>query len=393
MKIIICDDDVVRRQRLVGFLSSIDKTSSFKVHEVSTTDEVSKLLSDQYFDALVLDVVVPKRSDDTPSAHNGSRLLNQICNGRKLRKPERIIALTAYLEDIQQYRSAFADFGVAVVEARTQQPDWENAVLDSLAYTAESQVARARLPLLNVISVHGIRTYGGWQHKLQALVTESAGHVEFHHHKYGYFSALSFLLPTSRDVEVNRLIAHLSGVFNKDREKKFIIFAHSFGTFLVANALEELYRQGYRNVHRIVLSGSVLRSNYDWRFLNGCGVEIINDCAQNDLVLWVSEAVVLKTGMAGKVGFYGIQNPSITNRFQLGGHSVYFYGLTFMREFWIPLLDPSVPVAQFDKRNEPGVIHHFVEGIISFIGKIKPYLYASGVLWVLYRMGLFSLAK
>jgi hypothetical protein len=47
-----------------------------------------------------------------------------------------------------------------------------------------------------IITVHGIRTFGQWQERLERLVTESTNldDVEFINYKYGYFSVLAFII-------------------------------------------------------------------------------------------------------------------------------------------------------------------------------------------------------
>lgn len=381
MKIIICDDDAKRRNRLSAFMHTSDE--KFTLVEAESTDEVRRLLLNDYYDALIIDIVLPKRAGEPASAHNGIQLLSQICNGRKLHKPERIIAITGYLDDINSFRKLFSDFGVAVLEAKSYDSGWEQVLLSSILYTADSQVARSAPNLLDVVSVHGIRTYGEWQNKLRSLIAAMAPNVNYHTHKYGYFSTIAFMVPALREVEVQRLVLHLGNLLNQNRDKSIIVFSHSFGTFIATKALEELCRQGYRNVRRLVLSGSVLPSNYDWRYLISCDVEIINDCAQDDLVLWASEAFVLQTGMAGKCGFFGIENAKLTNRFIQGGHSEYFKNDSYMTEHWLPLLDNNKVAACFDLRKQRGILYQSVEGTVQALGKIKALLYALAFVIVL----------
>ena len=50
-----------------------------------------------------------------------------------------------------------------------------------------------------VVTVHGIRTFGGWQEKLEGLLasrdSERSEKVEVYNYKYGYFSVLAFVFP------------------------------------------------------------------------------------------------------------------------------------------------------------------------------------------------------
>lgn len=386
MKIIVCDDDDIRRKTLVKYLSNSELGGKLKISEAICADEVSTYLTDDYFDALVLDIVIPKRDSETALASNGSTLVRNIYRSARLKKPERIIGLTGYLDDIHQYRGELAAFGVAVIEAKGYSSGWEKSVLENLAYTDVSQGNRIGSTLLDVITVHGIRTYGEWQDRLKVMINTEDNRVNLHNHKYGYFSTYAFVIPYFRKLEINRLVMHLQNVFTNNPDSQFVIFSHSFGTFVTTYALKELYLQGYRNVKRLVLSGSVLPSNHDWRFLTSYGVEIVNDCAQDDLILWMSEAFVLGTGMAGKIGFLGIQNRQLTSRFSRGGHSSYFKGDEYMRANWLPLLHVDKPAKEFDVRIARGPLYHGVEGIVRVLGRVKLFVYF-GVpllgLWVL----------
>jgi WD40 repeat protein len=79
---------------------------------------------------------------------------------------------------------------------------------------------------------------------------------------------------------------------------------------------------------------------------------LVNDCAIKDNVLLASQLFVLFTGMAGRVGFSGMEGDSFSNRYFNFGHSGYFQEsktdvLDFMSVYWLPLL-----------RSEQGTPYH-----------------------------------
>ena len=57
-----------------------------------------------------------------------------------------------------------------------------------------------------LVTAHGIRTYGGWQPRLETLISkqvpELAKEIEFVHLNYGFFSFLQYILPPLRFVKV-----------------------------------------------------------------------------------------------------------------------------------------------------------------------------------------------
>jgi YD repeat-containing protein len=90
----------------------------------------------------------------------------------------------------------------------------------------------------------------------------------------------------------------------------------------------------------------VLKSEFPWNDLIDTGAveSVVNDCGLHDRVLLISQWVVLLTGSAGRLGFFGRLDDRFSNRFFPGGHSLYFAD-SFMREWWIPILaDPDGPV-------------------------------------------------
>lgn len=49
-----------------------------------------------------------------------------------------------------------------------------------------------------VITVHGIRTFGRWQERLEALLKNADSSIEVFNYKYGYFSVPAFVIPFFR---------------------------------------------------------------------------------------------------------------------------------------------------------------------------------------------------
>jgi hypothetical protein len=81
----------------------------------------------------------------------------------------------------------------------------------------------------------------------------------------------------------------------------------------------------------------------------------VNDCGINDSVLVLSQLVVLFTGMAGRVGFYGFSGGTVFNRFFAGGHSHYFQPAgsdpdAFMRQNWLKLLTAEEDIDWVEER-------------------------------------------
>ncbi|WP_461551990.1 WD40 repeat domain-containing protein [Sinorhizobium meliloti] len=243
-----------------------------------------------------------------------------------------------------------------------------------------------------VVTVHGIRTFGKWQERLEALVPVDAN-VDFFHYKFGYFSTLAFIIPIFRWLVVRSFRLELQSIIKNNSLARIDLIGHSFGTHLIAWAVAKSPKQAGLHFHTIILAGSVLKSSFPWRDLLGARVvRLVNDCGTRDRVLLLSQFFVLFTGMAGRTGFSGATSKVFRNRYKNFGHSGYFVGISgaphdqYMFESWVPLILDEAPIAHFDERQGS-----FSEGVVEFLGNnaepIKLVLYLGPLLilcWVLY---------
>src|ERR1700722_6509622 len=178
-----------------------------------------------------------------------------------------------------------------------------------------------------LITVHGIRTFGAWQERLETLVAhESADRtLRVINYKYGYFSVLAFLVPPLRWLVVRRFRRFLLSEAQGRVWDRTDLVGHSFGTHIIAWALYGINEPSRPLINTILLAGSVLKSGFPWNALINRGVtRVVNDCGTRDMILLLSQFVVLFTGMAGRLGFHGGVGRQFRNRWFSFDHSGYF---------------------------------------------------------------------
>src|SRR4051812_41006374 len=88
-----------------------------------------------------------------------------------------------------------------------------------------------------IVAVHGIRTYGHWCYHLKRRVNEVEPNALVEAYRYGYLSALGFLLPPVRILLANRFRKTLKKKIESENWQRVDIVAHSFGAYLVARSL------------------------------------------------------------------------------------------------------------------------------------------------------------
>jgi pimeloyl-ACP methyl ester carboxylesterase len=164
-----------------------------------------------------------------------------------------------------------------------------------------------------VISVHGIRTFGDWQHRLERLLHArvtavdppgSIRQLEVKNYKLGYISIIGFWVPFLRWLVVRRFRRIFVDLATSQQWDRIDLVGHSYGTHIIAWGLEGIDSAVRPQVNTIILAGSVLKENFRWERLIGHGVtRLVNDCGERDKALLLSLWLSLFTGAAGRHGF------------------------------------------------------------------------------------------
>ena len=130
-----------------------------------------------------------------------------------------------------------------------------------------------------IISVHGIESQGEWQKQLAPLISEQ-GWIYYPLH-YGIFRGFRFVQPWQRAAQIDWFRREFRNIRNRIQDVVPSIVAHSFGTYIVCEALD-IY-DGL-NVDKIILCGSIVRRDYDWDkiFRRKQATAVRNDYGQKD---------------------------------------------------------------------------------------------------------------
>jgi pimeloyl-ACP methyl ester carboxylesterase len=197
-----------------------------------------------------------------------------------------------------------------------------------------------------VLVVHGMNTRGQWQEELSWLIGRTYRHmVPVAIYKYGKIQP-GVMFPARQRALARKLEAKLMKLSEEAIRADYAgvpdVIAHSFGTWLVAEALA---RNDKLRIGRLILLGSVVRPNYPWqKLIDRKQIEaVLNHGATDDE--WVPRAQFFMpdSGPGGKHGFA----PPVTNvpatDFR---HSTYFLPDRLRGVFegcWQPFLQFEVP--------------------------------------------------
>jgi hypothetical protein len=198
-----------------------------------------------------------------------------------------------------------------------------------------------------VITLHGIRTSAPWQ-KVLADELGTAG-FDSKTFDYGFFGALRLILPWKRKAQVKWFSDQYVDKVSNGRVPSII--SHSFGTYMIARAMESY---GGITFDQVILCGSIVPMDYDWRVLfeRGQVKRILNECAERDIAVKASPYFIKDAGPSGAYGF-DINDERLCQRFvSKFGHSDYL-NLSNFRSSWFPFLrgeSPPTSLPALDKK-------------------------------------------
>ncbi|MGR5126657.1 hypothetical protein [Photobacterium swingsii] len=331
------------------------------IKHVESVNEATRLLKSSIFELVILDLNLPMVKNGNAITNGGLTFLNKLKNnGSKYNLPSQIIGLTSFENLKKSQESDFSSLCFSIYEF--EKKDWKIALGNKINWGMASSKAIVKKTEKKIIfSVHGIRTLGHWQDKLEKSISESKQDFEVIKYKYNYFSAFQLLLPKYRGVVINRLAQELEDISEKFPDSRITIFSHSFGTYAIVKALELLPKSCELDIDNLILISSVLKSDYDLSVIKRRFniKKIFNECGYNDNVLLVSHYLCIDMGMAGRSGFVGTH---AINRFYRGGHDFFNRESTFINNHWTPILKGEAS-NEYDERSF-GVIRENFEIIM-----------------------------
>jgi len=390
INVLIVDDNFVRSEKIKKRIELSLPTEYYNINFCDNVSDGVHLMSITHYDLLILDVVLPMRSKSKPSlAEHGLRLLKDIHNNDDLYIPKKIIGITSFKEDMSHFKDKFERYTSLIIEAQIDKSEWIDKIKENIEKLVKTDI------LINnknvnklLITIHGIRTYGDWQEKLEEEIQTKTNSFEFIHFKYGFFGILFFLFPIARNILIRKLFKQFSELMKEHLDKKIYIVSHSFGTYIMLKILEKYKKE--INIEVLIFSGSVIKSTYDLSSLIGKKVKcIINDCSDNDLVLLFNKIFVPSLGDAGRIGFVGYNSLSLKNRFLIGGHSVYFSNFNakdnYMLRYWVPLLVNN-NLKNIYERKRPPLYLDILEPILSLWIYIKDFVLWAILIWLIIKL-------
>jgi serine/threonine-protein kinase len=158
---------------------------------------------------------------------------------------------------------------------------------------------------------------------------------------FGYFSILRFLLPLARSAKV-KWFRRIYREETQDRDVPLAdgqypsIVAHSFGTYILGNAL---LKYDWLTFNKVILCGSILPQDFPWDKLieRGQVQAVRNEYGMKDIWTGLVRWFVAGTGPSGRRGFK-CSHKRVEQEEFVYDHSEYF-DKGHMEAKWLPFLN------------------------------------------------------
>jgi hypothetical protein len=153
---------------------------------------------------------------------------------------------------------------------------------------------------LNIVMVHGVLSDGkDFDEMAKKFASDDRlknVKIKVSVVKYGKLLLSVGRIPFVRKLVSRYIAARLAACTYKYPNAKTVVLAHSFGTWAVAHAIKELYKE-FR-LDMLILAGSVIPRNFPW---HKYGLWVNNFVGRKDFVVFMS--ALWGTGWSGRFGF------------------------------------------------------------------------------------------
>lgn len=147
MKILIVDDENRKVVEISEVLRSVDVASEC-VTVATAASSALKLLKEDHFDLLIIDMFLPMRLGEVPNVSGGVELLNRIHRDKDIHPPEHILGLSSNLEALDHSKDSFAAFSWFLEEVSPSKTTWKLRLAEKIQYLrAREEYVAGKFPV------------------------------------------------------------------------------------------------------------------------------------------------------------------------------------------------------------------------------------------------------
>jgi nucleoside phosphorylase len=144
IRILVVEDDQEKLRRVTLALTSVTGCSIDQIRDARDATAAKRMLRDEQYDLLVLDISIPLRSDQEPDRQGGLQLLGELLDRDLYRRPGHIVGLTAYDDTAQLAEGRFRSEAFGLVRYDPSSQEWEETLSRKVEHIIASKTGETK---------------------------------------------------------------------------------------------------------------------------------------------------------------------------------------------------------------------------------------------------------
>ncbi len=139
IKILIVDDDSSKISNIIKIITQNTNIDVETIDYVLDTVNARKKLSENIYDLLILDMILPTTIDGDPKKDGGIELLERIHTKQITNYPHHIIGITGFKEIFNDEQINLEKYLWTLIHYDNSSNDWENQIISKINYLIETK--------------------------------------------------------------------------------------------------------------------------------------------------------------------------------------------------------------------------------------------------------------
>lgn len=143
LNVLIVDDDVPKARQISLVLQGVPGFPRDVVSHATNVHDAKNLLSNNKYDLLILDMLLPVGALDKPTSDAGLKLLNDLLNKRRYIVPTHIVGITAYNDLMETAGVELANRMLTLLHYDATSDDWKQKLTERTRHILLAQAAQS----------------------------------------------------------------------------------------------------------------------------------------------------------------------------------------------------------------------------------------------------------
>jgi hypothetical protein len=126
IKILIVDDLETKREKIIKTILDNHDILNKNIVQANCIKAAKKVLYNEYFDLMILDLVLPVEESGDCNAKNGTNFLNEIGINPSIHPPIHIVGISGYKEQVSEYNDDFSKKLWNLIDYEEASSSWED---------------------------------------------------------------------------------------------------------------------------------------------------------------------------------------------------------------------------------------------------------------------------